>query len=548
MKAQAMRRLKQLIVLVLVSLLTLLVVRACDSQRGPPLELWHTYAPSELTGRQLQQADWQAYLAAEQVLFDEVRERVTRRLAPAAQVPANRYFDGSPLYPGRFTTDWNRSFILEPDGEPVGAAVFLHGLTDSPYSARHLAELYRDHGFVAVAIRLPGHGTVPGGLARIHWKDWSEATRLAVREARRRVDPQAPLHIVGYSNGGALAMKYALDALEDPRLARPDQVVLISPMIGVTSFARFAGVFGWPAVIPRFAKAAWLNITPEFNPFKYNSFPVNGARQSSVMTRTLQPRLQRYARDQRLGELPPILTFQSVVDFTVSTPAIISALYARLPDKGHELVLFDVNRNAVYGPLLRADATPLPESLLPAAPRGFRSAVIANATPATRRMVERATAAGASLEQERALALSYPPGVFSLSHIALPFPVSDSLYGLQPDLVNEFGVSLGALAPRGERGTLIVSVDALTRLSSNPFFPYMLERIEETIRRGAGVGPDSRSEVGAHREPAEHQVDRLVEGGAEIVHGALGETLAGDAFPDQHVLPPVDHVDAQPAF
>jgi hypothetical protein len=37
---------------------------------------------------------------------------------------------------------------------------------------------------------------------------------------------------------------------------------------------------GLAAIFPTFAKAAWLSILPEFNPFKYNSFPVNAARQS----------------------------------------------------------------------------------------------------------------------------------------------------------------------------------------------------------------------------------------------------------------------------
>ena len=35
------------------------------------------------------------------------------------------------------------------------------------------------------------------------------------------------------------------------------------------------------------------------------------------------------------------------------------------------------------------------------------------------------------------------------------------------------------MAMRGERGTLIVPLESLIRMSSNPFFPYMLERIEE---------------------------------------------------------------------
>jgi alpha-beta hydrolase superfamily lysophospholipase len=174
--------------------------------------------------------------------------------------------------------------VLEPDGGPVGAVVLLHGLTDSPYSARHIAQRYRAAGYVAVAIRLPAHGAVPGGLTDVEWEDWRAATRLAVREAKRRTGLSPPLHLVGYSNGGALALQYALDAIDDPQLARPQRVVLISPMIGITRFARFAGIAGWPAIFPAFAKAAWLSVLPEFNPFKYNSFPVNGARQTHRLT------------------------------------------------------------------------------------------------------------------------------------------------------------------------------------------------------------------------------------------------------------------------
>ena len=59
--------------------------------------------------------------------------------------------------------------------------------------------------------------------------------------------------------------------------------------------------------------------------------------------------------------------------------------------------------------------------------------------------------------------------------------MSDSLYGLTPDAAEDFGVHLGSLAPRGERNVLIASLDSLLRASSNPFFPYMIERIDEGI-------------------------------------------------------------------
>ncbi len=276
-------------------------------------------------------------------------------------------------------------------------------------------------------------------------------------------------------------MKYALDAMSDPQLTRPHRVVLISPMIGITSLAQFAGVFGWPAVFPAFAKAAWLGVVPEFNPFKYNSFPVNGARQSSLVARVLQQQIAQYAGEGRLADLPPILTFQSVVDFTVSTRAIISALYVHLPANGSELVLFDLNRNAKFDPLLRSSTDNILTRILPEPPRRFRTTIITNVTPDSSAVVERVTEAEATTEQTRELGLSYPLGVFSLSHVALPFPLSDALYGLQPDTSEDFGVNLGAIATRGERGILILSMDSLTRMSSNPFFPYMLQRIEEGI-------------------------------------------------------------------
>ncbi len=472
---------KILVGVVLIGALTFLGIRAWDSQRGEPLEPWHTFIPHELPAEALDQTDWPGYLKAEQAIFDEIKTEVTQRLDPEERVPANRYFAGSPVYPGRFKEDWNRSYTMDPDGPPVGAVVMLHGLTDSPYSLRHLARLYRDRGFVVVAPRLPGHGTVPAGLVDVQWEDWSAATRLAVREAARRAGPEVPLHIVGFSNGGALAMKYALDAIDDPKLPRADRLILISPMIGITEFARFAGFAGLPAVLPRFAKAAWLSIMPEFNPFKYNSFPINGAVQSSRLTRALQPRIAAYAREGRLAQLPPVLTFQSLPDFTVSTRAIIDALYAQLPENGSELVLFDLNRHTKFGPLLRRSQEAKLASLLPAAPRRFRTTIITNKDTGSREVVERVTEAGATTEQERALGLDYPDEVFSLSHVALPFPVTDSLYGMDPDPSEDFGAHLGAIAVRGERGILIVSLDALVRMSSNPFFPYMLERIDGKI-------------------------------------------------------------------
>jgi alpha-beta hydrolase superfamily lysophospholipase len=488
MRARILRNLKRGGVLLGILFILLLAFRIYDTQRGPPLEIWHTHIPRELAAAEIDHADWNAYLAAENKVFQDVREEVVQKIAPEDRVPFNRYFESSPVNPENFSPDWNRSYLLEPDGEPVGAVVLLHGLTDSPYSLRHIAIRYRDHGFVVVAPRLPAHGTVPAALTDVTWEDWAAAARLAVREARRRIGPSRPLHIVGYSMGGSLALQYALDAIDDPTLTHPDRIILISPMVGITVFARFAGLAGLPAMLPAFAKSAWLANLPEFNPFKYNSFPVNGARQAYRLTQAIQQQIQRQARDNQLLKLPPILTFQSVIDFTVSAQAVVSELYARLPANGSELVLFDVNRNAKLGLLLRPASDMMLDRLLPPSPRQFRTSVITNVDADSSEVVERVTEAGSTSVRERALGLYYPRDVFSLSHIALPFPPSDGLYGSDPDPKENFGVNLGTIAVRGETGALIINLDTLLRISSNPFFPYLIDRIEEYVVKDASAG------------------------------------------------------------
>jgi alpha-beta hydrolase superfamily lysophospholipase len=481
MVSRALKIAKRIAIALAIVLVTLLAVRVFDTQRGPPLELWHTFVPDDVTAAEIDELDWAGYLAREQAVFDSVRAEVTDRLDPEAESEANRYYAGSPIYPGGFTYDWNRSYVLEPEGEAKGAAVFLHGLTDSPYSLRHLARQYRDRGFVAVAIRMPAHGTVPAALTEVEWQDWSAATRLAVREARRRIQVGKPLHVVGFSNGGALAMQYALDALDDPGLPRPDRLVLISPMIGITGFARFVGVAALPAFLPAFAKAAWLSLVPEFNPFKYNSFPVNGARQAHALTRALQQQINAKARAGTLEGVAPVLAFQSVVDFTVSTRAVISGLYNQLPANGSELVLFDLNRAAKFGLLMARSAEMRLTRLLPPPPRAFRTTIVTNATDATGQMVERVVEAGSTEEQLRPLGLAYPADIFSLSHVALPFPPTDALYGIAPSDEEDFGVNLGTMASRGEIGVLIVNLDFLMRLASNPFFPYLSDRVMQGV-------------------------------------------------------------------
>jgi alpha-beta hydrolase superfamily lysophospholipase len=474
-----LRRVLRLSLLALLLLAAVLALRILSLERGPPLEAWHRTVPAELRAADLDRLSWDGYVDAEQRLIAAARRSVMQAAREGGPQPPDRYRLGSAVDPSGFAHDWNRSFVLEPAGAPVGVAVLAHGLTDAPYSMRHLAAHYQARGFVALGVRLPGHGTVPAALTATSWPDYVAAVRLAVREARRRVPAAAgPLHLVGYSTGGTAVLKYSLDALTDRTLAPAQQLVLLSPMVGLVDVARYAGVAGWPALLPRFAKAAWLDVLPEYNPFKYNSFPVEAARQSYASTQALQQQIEALAASGALAALPPVLTFQSVVDATVSAQDVVDALYARLPANGSELVLFDINRRPGVQQLLRPSTAAAIERLRAPPPRAYRLAWVgSDAGGATVRVAE----AGATAEALQPLAIDYPPRVFSLSHVALPFPASDALYGLTPDLGEDFGVRLGTIDGHGERGTLMTSLDELQRMQSNPFFPYVTGRIDAAI-------------------------------------------------------------------
>ncbi len=476
----ALSIIKFLLVAALALLAAVFVVRAIQAMRGPPLELWHTHVPDEPSPGQIDNMDWTAWIARENMTFADVKAEVVDKLPANLRLPQNRYWQGAPMNPANLAHDWNRSFELKPAAEPAGVAVLLHGLTDAPYSLRHVGLHYQSRGWAVVAVRLPGHGTMPAGLTKASVEQWEAATRLAVREAMR-LAPGKPIHMVGYSNGGALAVGHALDALDNPALGQPQRIVLVSPMIGLTRFARYTGLAGMPAIFPAFVNAAWLDVIPEYNPFKYNSFPVRAGAEAHRLTKVLGARMEKARANGSIARMPPVLAFQSVVDSTVSAPAVVAGLFDQLPANGSELVLFDINRAAYVGPLVRPSAQNALEGLLPRSPRRYGIRVVANTGPGSPETVARSFPAGATGSIDTPLGIPYRRDFFSLGHVALPFPLSDGLYGANPDPADVQGVSLGALATRGENGVLGISPAALARVSSNPFFPWMLEQIDATL-------------------------------------------------------------------
>lgn len=465
--------------LALLAALGVLLVHAFEARGKPDLMPWHRIVLAhEVHAAAIDDRfTWADYLAREQQVFDELHAQ----LAAAAVPGAFRYESGSRIGAQAGGRDGNRSFESTP-AEPRGGVLLLHGLTDAPYSVRTLAATYERAGFAVIAPRMPGHGTVPAGLLDVRWQDWSAVVRVAMRELRSRVGAGKPIHLLGYSNGAALALDYTLDALGDTNLPMPQRLVLVSPMIGLRPFASMSRWLPLFAGFDYFEKSRWIDILPEFNPYKYNSFPTNGALQSYLLTTSVRTRIARLAGGADLARMPPLLAFQSVLDSTVSSADVVHALFDKLPPNGSELVLFDINRANLLAPMFRSAAAGELDALHGTAPRAYRLDVIGNLRADTPDVGERRYEPGTSVPVERALGLAFPADVYSLSHVALPFACDDPLYGTAPRADEDYGIRLGTLELRGERGALQVSAEQLQRLTCNPFFTYLEQRVAETLR------------------------------------------------------------------
>lgn len=459
-------------------LVVLLFIGGCSTLRNA--KPWHRIdLTQEYSAKNFLQKDddqWVDFLAQEEKLFVELAEK----LAGANTTDGYRYERDSPLNPLLQTPNWNRTFVLTPKKIRAGI-VMLHGLTDSPYSVRSLAQSLEQQGFLVIALRTPGHGTLPSGLLSARWPDWVAATRLAAQEVKRQLGDNPNFYLLGYSNGGTLALNYTLDAMQDKDLPKPKKIILLSPMIGISKFAGLSKPLEIIGHLPLLSSNRWLNQSPEYNPFKYNSFPVNAAWQAHRFSLQLQLKILKMAKLNQLQDLPPVLTFQSLMDATVKIDALERYFYRHLPANNSELVLFDLNRHHSFAPMTRPAAANSMHNTFGAGPHPYHLVKIGNRDASTMEVSERRQAAHSVNEEERPLDLAFPPGVFSLSHVALPFPVDDPVYGLTPRQDEFYGIRLGSLHLRGETNTLIIKADADMRLYSNPFYPYMQERIFEWL-------------------------------------------------------------------
>lgn len=204
----------------------------------------------------------------------------------------------------------NAPFALEPAGENTAGQVkkyrrgilLTHGLSDSPYVMRHLAALFQANGFRVMAVLLPGHGTQPGDLLDVCWKDWAKTVSYGADCLAAEVDE---LYLGGYSAGGTLSV---YQSLNDQRVRG---LFLFAPALEISHRAAYASLHKLSSWL--FPRMKWLDIKPDRDIYKYESFAKNAATQMYKLTRALHELLKQYELNI------PIVTVASEDDKTVNT-------------------------------------------------------------------------------------------------------------------------------------------------------------------------------------------------------------------------------------
>lgn len=178
----------------------------------------------------------------------------------------------------------NAPFELFPAGEVQGGSgrpyrrgvLLAHGLLDSPYFMRHLAAFFQRSGFRVMAPLLPGHGTQPGDLLGMDWREWARAVRYGAECLAAEADE---VYLAGYSAGAALSL------LHSARDERVRGLFLFSPALEISPRARWADLhrlYSW--LLP---EAAWVSVMPDRDCYKYESLCKNAAARMHALTRAL---------------------------------------------------------------------------------------------------------------------------------------------------------------------------------------------------------------------------------------------------------------------
>lgn len=184
--------------------------------------------------------------------------------------------------------------------------LLVHGLGDSPYFFRDVANALCNEGIHVRTILLPGHGSKPGDMLNVSYEQWQQETNHHIRLFSEEVDN---LYIGGFSTGANLTTIASFSMAEELHIKG---LIHFSPAFKSRFFvSRLApyidSLFPWP------------NVEEEDNPSRYNSTAMPGFAAYQESVNVLQDLFSQSEKRKRTLNLPVLMVVaekDSVVDTT----------------------------------------------------------------------------------------------------------------------------------------------------------------------------------------------------------------------------------------
>ncbi len=168
-------------------------------------------------------------------------------------------------------------------GQPTTGLLLIHGLSDSPFVFRDLAQSLAAQCVEVRTILLQGHGTRPGDMIDAKATIWRQQVSNHFEALARDIDHA---FIGGFSLGGALATEYALSGQKPA----PQGLVALAPAWQLNGLRNYLWLAGIADVFADFVEEE-----PELNPVKYESVTLNAAVQIGDVLRKIQQAIEQPA-------------------------------------------------------------------------------------------------------------------------------------------------------------------------------------------------------------------------------------------------------------
>ena len=227
-------------------------------------------------------------------------------------------------------------FLLKPELPNESGVVLVHGFLASPAQVRGFGERLVRQGYTVIGVRLKGHGTSPWDLRERSWEDWFASVN-------RGYDTMTALarqvFVVGFSTGGALALRLAAD--------RPERLAGVASISVPLKFQNKNMVFV-PLMHNANKLVRWMSAYEGIMPFhlneseqpeiNYRHIPIRGLYELRRMMEDLQGHLKNVSC--------PVLLLQGSGDPVVA-PDSAELLYDGLETTDKSIRIINAGRHGI---------------------------------------------------------------------------------------------------------------------------------------------------------------------------------------------------------